>query len=98
MAPSPIASSGARHPRTQPLAHRLSVADAIVVVGALAFAGSLCFRGVAVQAALIDSVVTVGVLVLILVVPRGVVEMVGLLRELVRLRSDLLQRRVSDEI
>lgn len=98
MVPSPIASSGGRRPRTQPLAHRLTVADAIVIVGALAFAGFLCVRDVAVQAAMIDSVVTVGVLVLILVVPRGVVEIVGLLRELVQLRSDLLQRHLGDEV
>jgi hypothetical protein len=67
--------------------HRLTVPDAIVIVAALMFAAFLCIRGVNPQSALITTVAAVGALVLVVVVPRGVVEIVGLLRELVQLRA-----------
>ena len=80
-------SSGRPRPVTAPLVHRLTVPDAIVIVAALMFAAFLCIRGVNPQSALITTVAAVGALVLVVVVPRGVVEIVGLLRELVQLRA-----------
>jgi hypothetical protein len=93
MTSSPRAPSSSPRPRTQPLAHRLSLADSLVIVGALAFAGFLCVRDVTPHVAVMMAVAAVSALMLVVVVPRGVVEVVGLLRELVRVRGDLVQQR-----
>jgi hypothetical protein len=63
------------------------VPDTIVIVAGLMFAGFLCIRGAEPQVALATTVAAVGALMLVVVVPRGVVEIVGLLREIVQLRS-----------
>lgn len=87
----------AQHPKTQPLTHRLTLADAFVIVGALAFAGFLCVRDVQPHVALVAAVTTVSALILVVVLPRGVVEALGLLREIVQLRTELPQERPCDE-
>jgi hypothetical protein len=72
---------------SSPRVHLLTMPHAIVIVAALVFAGFLCIRGAEPQAALATTVFAVGALVLVVVVPRGVVELVGILRELVRSRN-----------
>jgi hypothetical protein len=93
MMSSPRAPSSSSRPRTQPLAHRLSLADSLVIVGALAFASFLCVRDVPPHIAVIVAVGAVSTLMLVVVVPRGVVEVVGLLRELVQVRGELVHQR-----
>lgn len=98
MPTSPRGPSGSPRPLTPPLAHRLSLADSLVIVGALGFASFLCIRELPPHVAVITSVTAVATLALVVVVPRGVVEVVGLLRELVQIRGELLDRRVrADE-
>jgi len=65
-----------------PIVHRVTIADAIVIVGALTFAGFLCLQGVEPQTALVTTVVAVGALMLVLTGARATAEIVGLLREL----------------
>lgn len=96
MPSSPRAPSGSARPLTQPLTHRLSLADSLVIVGALGFASFLCIREVAPQPAVIIAVTAVAVLTLVVVVPRGLVEVVGLLRELVQIRSEPHVHRLRD--
>jgi hypothetical protein len=47
--------------------------------------------------AVIVAVGAVSTLMLVVVVPRGVVEVVGLLRELVQVRGELVQQRGEEE-
>lgn len=93
MTPSPRAPSSPTRRRTQPLTHHLSLADSLVIVGALAFASFLCVRDIPPHIAVITAVTAVTTLTLVVAVPRGVVETVGLLRELVQVRGELLAQR-----
>ena len=83
--------------KTQPLTHRLTLADAFVIVSTLAFSGFLCVLDVEPYVALAVAVTAVSALMLVVVLPRGVVEALGLLRELVQLRSELRQEHSRNE-
>jgi len=64
--PTPVAS----------FIHHLTIPDAIVIVGALAFAGFLCARGADVQSALITTVCAVSALMLVVAVPRAALRLI----------------------
>ncbi|WP_459721665.1 hypothetical protein [Actinophytocola sp. KF-1] len=95
MTSSPRPPTSSARPFTQPLTHRLSLADSLVIVGALGFTGFLCVRDIAPHFAVVIAVTAVAALALAVVVPRGVVEAVGLLRELVQIRGEHLDRRTK---
>lgn len=82
--PPSESAGGHRGPAASPLTPRLTWQESLILIAALVFAGFLWVRGVDLRTALVTAVSAVGVLVLVLVTPRGIVEIIRLLRDLVR--------------